>query len=298
MDAGIETLEKIRDIRGRLSPKLRVVADIILVDPDIARSKNINELAILCSVSEATLSRFVRSIGFHNYRDFQLRLAKESSPGRQTESVTFHPQHIHEDIARNDSVQTVIAKIAHRSANSARACLTTLDRSALEEAAQMVCRARTIYFFAAGLSVLAAQSALLRFSRIGKPSIFYHDRNTQLLIAGSLQPGALAIGISDSGRTNQTLSAITIARQAGAATLAVTSFPDSSLARQCDVSLITPAGYASATEELFYESMVSKFGQLVAIDALYALAAVQDFDNSVNLIGRGDDIICQSRKET
>jgi len=291
------TLEHIRGIRGRLSLKCRVIADKILSEPDLARDKNISELAEICAVSEATVSRFVRSIGSDNYRAFQLRIAKESSQNRDEFGISDDMKCLHEALSRHDSAKTIIAKISHRSADVARTCSTTLDMAAMERAAEMIHRAQVIYFFAAGLSILAAENALLRFSRIGKPAVFHREHNTQLLMSSSLHEGALAVGISDSGRTNHTVSTLALARQAGAATLAVTSFPDSPLARHGDVSLITPAGFASAAEPLIYERMISKFGQLVAIDALYALVAVQDFDSSAKLIDRGDNIIRQSRQE-
>lgn len=295
MSAEIGILEHIHGLRGGMRPALQLVADAILADPEAARSKNIKQLAAACAVSEASISRFVRSIGFDSYRSFQLRMVEEGAFGLSPRAAAPDEGYVYENIGRQDNAATILTKVAHRTSDVARACLSTLDAAAMERAAQMIRNADVVYLFAAGLSALAAENALLRFARIGKPAIFHRDRNNQLLLAGSLRDGALAIGISDSGRTHQTVSALTAAGQAGAATIAMTAFPDLPLARQADITLVTPAGYMSASEEPIYEDMVSKFGQLLAIDALYSLVAVQDFDASAAAVRQGDAIIRQSR---
>lgn len=294
MSTALGILEHIQSLRGSMKPTLQLVADAILARPE-TRGMNIKQLAAACEVSEASISRFVRGIGLPNYRAFQLRLAEEGGAGFTQRGQSPEEGLIYENIGRNDTAASILTKVAHRNADVARACLSTLDPKALEGAARMIGKANVLYFFAAGLSALAAENALLRFARIGKPAIFHRDRNNQLLIAGSMHPGALAIAISDSGRTNQTVMALTAARQAGAATIALTAFADSPLARQADVTLITPAGYMPAGDEPIYESMVSKFGQLLAIDVLYSLAAVHDFDASAAAVRRGDPFIQQSR---
>ena len=278
-----------------MKPALQTVADSILADPEAARSKNIKGLAAACAVSEASISRFVRGVGFPSYRAFQLRMVEEGAFSLPPRALSPDEGQIYENIGRRDNAATILNKVAHRTADLARDCLSTLDPAAMERAAHMVRAAEVVYFFAAGLSALAAENALLRFARIGKPAIFHRDRNNQLLIAGSLRKGALAIGISDSGRTHQTVSALAAARQTGARTIAMTAFPESPLARQAEVTLVTPAGYMPAGEEPIYESMISKFGQLLAIDALYSLTAVQDFDASAAAVRRGDPVIQQSR---
>lgn len=295
MNAKIGIIEQIQGLRGGMKPALQAVADAILADPEGARSKNIKDLAAACGTSEASISRFVRLIGLDNYRSFQLRMVRESGWGAPEGAPAPDDGQIYENIGRHDTAQTILHKVAHRTSDLARACLTTLDPERLEEAARMIRAAEVVYIFAAGSSALAAENALLRFARIGKPCIFHRDRNNQLLIAGALRKGALAIGISDSGRTQQTVGSLAAAKAAGAATIAMTAFVESPLARQSDVTLVTPAGYAPAGEEPLYESMVSKFGQLMAVDALYSLVALQDFDTSAQMVRMGDPIIQQSR---
>lgn len=294
MSVEIGLLEHIQSIRGRLKPTLQAVADVVLSRPAQASSMNLKELAAACDVSEASISRFVREIGLSSFRAFQLRMAEERASA--DDDAASDQGSIYESIGRDDTATTILTKVAHRNADVARACLSTLQPAALESAARLIRDAPALYFFAAGLSALAAENALMRFSRIGKPVILHRDRNHQLLTATALRPGSVAIAISDSGRTHQTVAALTAARETGARTIAITSFSESPLARGAEVVLITPTGYSAAGDEPLYESMVSKFGQLLTIDVLYSLVAVNDYDASLSSVRRGDAYIRQSRR--
>lgn len=290
----IGLVEHIQSIRGRLKPTLQQVADTVLARPAQVGGMNIKELALASDVSEASISRFVREIGLSSFRAFQLRMAEER--GAAEESQPLEQSAIYETIGRDDTASTILTKVAHRNADVARACLSTISPKALERAARLIRDASAVYFFAAGLSSLAAENGLMRFSRIGKPAIYHRDRNSQLLAAAAMKRGSVAIAISDSGRTHQTLLALTAAKASGARAIAITSFAESSVARAADVVLVTPTGYAAAGDEPLYESMVSKFGQLLTVDVLYSLTAVQDFEKAIASVRRGDEFIQQSRR--
>lgn len=294
MSFEIGLLEHIQSVRGRLKPTLQQVADTVLARPLQVGAMNIRDLAAASAVSEASISRFVREIGLSSFRAFQLRMAEERVGSE--EAVPGDQSSIYESIGRDDTASTILTKVAHRNVDIARACMSTLDAHALEKAAKMIRKAPALYFFAAGLSALAAENALMRFSRIGKPAILHRDRNSQLLSSAAIRRGSVAVAISDSGRTHQTVLALTAAKESGAGTIAITSFEESALARIADVTLITPTGYAAAGDEPLYESMVSKVGQLLTIDVLYSLVAVHDYDSSLASVSRGDAFIQQSRR--
>jgi RpiR family transcriptional regulator, carbohydrate utilization regulator len=290
----IGIFEHIQSIRGRLKPTLQQVADTVLSRRAQVGSMNIKDLAVACDVSEASISRFVREIGLSSFRAFQLKMAEERVAAEELQTV--EQSSIYETIGRDDTASTILTKVAHRNADVARACLSTITPKVLERAARLIRDANAVYFFAAGLSSLAAENGLMRFSRIGKPAIYHRDRNSQLLAAAAMKRGAVAIAISDSGRTHQTVLALTAAKASGARTIAITSFAESPVARVADVVLVTPTGYAAAGDEPLYESMVSKFGQLLTVDVLYSLTAVQDYDKSLASLRRGDAFIQQSRR--
>ena len=192
MGLEIGLLEHIQSIRGRLKPTLQQVANTVLARPADVSTMNLKDLALACDVSEASVSRFVREIGLPGFRAFQLRMTEERATADGAGDAAGDQGAIYETIGRGDTASTILTKVAHRNADLARACLSTLDPEAIREAAAMIAAAPATYFFAAGLSSLAAENAVMRFSRIGKPAIFHRDRNSQLLAATAIQPGAVA----------------------------------------------------------------------------------------------------------
>lgn len=59
---------------GQLRPAERCVADIVLEDVERAAEASSIELAVWAVVSESTVARFCRAIGFRSLRDLQKRL--------------------------------------------------------------------------------------------------------------------------------------------------------------------------------------------------------------------------------
>ena len=99
------------------------------------------------------------------------------------------------------------------------------------------------------------------------------------MVATILGAGDLVVAISDSGQSTSVVDVVASARAHGAATVAVTSVPDSPLARAAEMALYTasvPSGGA-----LYGEAVTSKWGQLLVVDALYAAYAARHFDETV-----------------
>jgi glucosamine--fructose-6-phosphate aminotransferase (isomerizing) len=80
-----------------------------------------------------------------------------------------------------------------------------------------------------------------------------------------IEPGTLVVGISQSGETRDTISALQLARARGARTLAVTNMVDSQITREADAVLTTRAGLEmSVAASKTFTAQVSLF-YLVAL---------------------------------
>lgn len=278
-----------------LNPTLQRVARIVVERAGDARTMNIKDLADVCEVSQSSISRFVRAVGAATFQEFRIRLAEDvtRSAVRQPAAPTLA---VYEGIAAEDDSSAILAKVARCQADVLAATAGSLSRAALEEAADLVSHAATLLFFGVGSSSLAAEDALMRFSRIGKAAVFNRDLNIQMCFASGATSSTVAVGISNSGRTALTVDALAEARLQGARTIAITSSVNSPLAAQADVVLLTAVPLGTRGREGLYKSMVSKMGQLLAIDTLYALVAVKDHQRSLDRIKHTDGLIARSRK--
>jgi len=111
------------------------------------------------------------------------------------------------------------------------------------EIAALARQTRQVLFFARGTSDNAAvygsyliQTRAERLASLGAPSVAtaYHSRIDLT--------GVLAVGLSQSGQTQEIIQTLEWARDCGAAILAITNGPASPIAELADVTLVTVAG--------------------------------------------------------
>ncbi|CAM5770923.1 RpiR family transcriptional regulator [Labrys miyagiensis] len=292
--AQAEITRRINALRGGLNPTLQRVADFVLGRTLDAKAMSIRELAGEAGVSQASVSRFVRLVGAESYQDFRIMLAEGLT--RRAAGARSGEHEVYEGIAPGDDAAAIIAKVSRRQTEIIAGAALTLDPGELQKAADLVSAHHTLIFFAVGSSLLAAENGVMRFLRIGKACIFNRDANIQMFSVAGLAGRAVAIGISDSGRTRSTVEALREARALGMPTIAVTSAAGSPLTRHADAVLNLPGAAPEPTGgEGMYESMVSKMAQLTAMDALYALVAVQDHDKALERLDYTDAVIARSR---
>lgn len=141
--------------------------------------------------------------------------------------------------------------------------------------------ARTINLFGIGQSQLVCRDFEAKLMRINKQCHAYGDWHNQLLSAKNMSERDLAVAISYSGMTRETVECARAARETGACVIAMTRAQlDSPLARQADYVL-----NVSASEPLLRSgAMASRMSQLVVIDMLYAACVTEDFERCSAII--------------
>ena len=166
-----------------------------------------------------------------------------------------------------------------------------LDGAALGRAAEALAQARVIQFCATGNSLAGAQDAAYRFMRIGKLSLYYLDPTLQAVAARLLTPADVAIGISYSGSSKNTVNALGLAHDAGATTICITTHQRSPINAVADIAL-----YTSARGTLFQEdAMSTRITQLSVMDALFVLTALRLPDAALESIGLTEAMLADTK---
>jgi len=251
-------LLKVASLYPSFNDAERKVADTILHRPEAVRALSITRLGELAGVSQTTVNRFCRSLGCKGYTDFKLALVEEMVAQRQ-----FVPE-VHSDVTDDDSLEIVVQKVMSQDLEVIRDTLENLDMEAFTQAVETVAKARVIGTFGVGSSHPVAMDLYYRFLRMGFQSVFSSDSHMQAINAALLKPGDAAVVISHSGETQDTLDAIKLAQETGATTICVTNFPQSTLARRCDICLLT----SSKKSYWLNEAIVTRLPQLALLDAL------------------------------
>jgi len=277
-------LNAIRDRLPSLSRKERALAEYILEHPQEATRSSITELADKSGASMATITRFCRAMHLDGFADFKLKLAEQlASP------VAVHT---YQDIVAGNTLPSIVAAMEANHIRSITDTSRLLDYNALERAVAALSAAKQIDFYGMATSGLVAQDAYQKFIRIGKKAFASSDPHLQITSAANLSPGDVAMGISYSGETPETLDALRCAKERGAIVISLTKYGANSLASLADIPLFS----SSLEEGMRRGDMASRIAQLHVIDILFTGLVSTQFNEEVPKLERTYHYVQKYRK--
>lgn len=246
-------LDAIRTQYDSLSKSEKKVALAVLEQPELAIAENITALAKKADVSEPTVVRFCRAIGFDGWHAFKMKLAQglALAPGAD------------ESPALEDLAADLVNKICSRSINTLLDLRNSLDANAVEQALQVLSRASRIEFYGQGTSGIVAADAQHKFFRSGVPTVAYADPHIHSIAASLLEKGDAVVAISQRGNSIALLRSVQLARSCGAdvVVLAPSGTPLAELA-----TVLIPIDLHFHTDP--YTPISARLAHLVVIDIL------------------------------
>jgi DNA-binding MurR/RpiR family transcriptional regulator len=262
----LDVLSNVRQALPRLSSSEARVAAAIIADPTVVVDLTITDLAHLCGTSLSTVARFCQTLGYTGYREFRMEVATSISR-EAAERDRFGLAD--SDINPDDSASEVVAKIAFHEVLAIEQTAQGLDVAVLDRVVGAIAGAGHVDLYGFGASGLTAQDLQQKLARIGISAFCSVDVHLALVSAALRKPGDVAIGISHSGLTTETIHALTVAGEAGAMTVAITNSPESPIADAADSVLTTQA------RESTYRigAMSSRIAQLALVDFLFVRVA-------------------------
>jgi DNA-binding MurR/RpiR family transcriptional regulator len=264
-DIGI--LVTVRSLLPNLAPVERRVAQAVLDDPQGVAWRSISELARACGTSATSVVRFCRAVGLHGYPE--LRLALAGAVARDGAMAIAAASH---DIGPDDDAAAITRKIAYADAQAVTDTASHLDITILVQVTEALAKASRIDIYGVGASGHVALDLQMKLQRIGRPAFAWPDPHMAISSASLRGAGDVAIGLSHTGTTVDTIDALREARSHGATTAAVTNFPWSPITEIADFVLVT-----AARETAFRSgAMTSRIAQLTVVDCLFVTLAQQD----------------------
>jgi glucokinase len=247
-------MDRIRQLQQELTPAEQRVASLVLEQPRLVLNEPIAGIARLADVSQPTVIRFCRSLGFLGLADFKLKFAS---------SLTGAIPVRHSQVRHSDSTHDLSAKVIDNTVSAILKFRDQLDVRAIDRAIELVSRAKRIEFYAMGNARVVALDGQHKFFRFRIPTALYGDSHLFSLAADLLGPGDVVVAISNSGRLPELLSAVDKARAAGADVIAISS-SQSPLARRASVVLAVD----HPEDNTSFLSMISRVLQLLLIDIM------------------------------
>jgi DNA-binding MurR/RpiR family transcriptional regulator len=284
-----DVLVALRGLKPTLVPSKRRVAALILRDPARASTQTISELARAAGTSETTVLRLCHELGVSGYRELRVALAAES--GR--EQGRADNQQVGGDIGRHDDLDAIVEKVTGADQRAIADTARVIDRKALAQAVRLTAAARRIDIVGVGASAVVALDLQQKLHRIGLIAYAWSDTHAALTAAAILGPKDLAIGVSHTGATLDTIDAIREASARGAHTIALTGVPGSPLAAAADLLLVT------ADRETTFRSgaTASRIAALSVVDVLFVAVAQQRYDRTVSALAATREAVASRRTD-
>ena len=247
-------IHRIAENRTQLRKSELKVADTVLAHAKDVINMRIVDLANLSEVSEPTVIRFCRAIGFDGFQSFKLQLAQQLGLG------SVYTQFAVDD---SDTVADLRNKVFDTTIGSLLTVRDELDPDILEQAINTIAKARRLEFYGFGASGSVASDAQHKFFRLQLSTTAYTDPHIQNMSAVSLDREDVVVAISQSGKTKALLESVQLAMDAGATVIGLAP-AGTPLNRRCSI----PITVNMEEDQQASTPVSSRIAHLVVIDVL------------------------------
>jgi len=231
--------------------------EAILADLHFATHATTTQLARRAEVSEPTVTRLGRALGFKNTREMKVHLAQALAIG----GAYLRPAPPSTVPESASQIISTVCSRAHASLDLISVALANVDVAAL---GRLLAQAERILIYGTGgSSSMAANELHNRLFRLGLNSCAYIDPQLQRMSASVAGPGSVVVAFSISGRIRSVNDALKIGKQYGAHTIAVT-VQDSPLAMAAD----TLVPFHFQEDDNLYKPSSSRYALLAVLDIL------------------------------
>jgi DNA-binding MurR/RpiR family transcriptional regulator len=225
--------------------------------PDVPHTA-IAKLAITSGVGEATITRFVKKMGFASLQAFKLALAEELTEGTNRYIINS-------SISCGESALVTGRKLLDANIGTLEKTLASLMEGSVESCAALMRSAKRLRFIGLGNSGFVAQDTAYKFYRIGFESLGLDNSHTMLIMASLAGPGDVIVAVSHSGKSPEVLKTVKLAQENGARAIAITSNKSSGIGRIANIHIT----YEAKESMLETGSITTKLAQFFIMDLIY-----------------------------
>lgn len=272
-------LSTIKTEYQHLTKKEKTVADYILKHPQEVVSMPIAALAEAGGVVQSVIIRCCQSLGFRGYSELKLSLAKELT---RNEQFNYAPY-----IGAEDTSGNILNKIFAANIKTLHDTLAGIDRSVLNQVVDLLGTAKNIYIYGIGTSSGIALDFQYRLMQLGYTAFCFTDVVSMKVSTLNIGSDDVAFGISNSGRTVATVDALQLAKDKGAKTVCLTSFPRSNIIARSDFPLVV------YTDEIQYpiEAISARIAHISVLDVIAVSLSAKNPDSATEKSAQIHDLI-------
>jgi DNA-binding MurR/RpiR family transcriptional regulator len=276
-----EVLSRIRSRLQGLDGEEKLLAEYILLNHESIPSLSLVQLAKEAQVHPSTVVQFCTDVGCDGFHGLHTALSQIDSVAA---SVFF--DHVH-DFDLEHIVTSVFDDIKQMLDET----LESLDMKSMQEAVDAILAANDIVVVGMGTSGSTAQEFVYRLQWIGVQCKQHVDPHRQLMAITLLDENDLVIAVSHSGRTQNVVNALKLAKMRGAKTMCITDFPHSPVTEFADISLCA----IHVENSLGVEMVATRAAHLAIVDAIMVAVALADRERAIESIKTNERLLVNLR---
>ncbi len=247
----------LRQIKKSL-PDLRkseqTVAEFVLKDPKSIIMMKTAEASNEMGISEPTLIRFCKAIGFSGFQEFKINLSQQ---------LAADDYFVMYEINEDDSIHELCEKVFDTTISEILNVRSQIDQAILENAIETLVNAKRVEFYAFGGSAPVAMDGQHKFFRLKISSSYISDPHLQFMSANSLEKDDVVVAISQSGTTSALIDSVKIVRKNGVKVIGIMP-GNTPLSNLCDFPLNIDVG----VENRITKPVTSRIAYTAVIDVL------------------------------
>lgn len=278
-------LMNIKNKYHSLTKTEKKVAEYILKNSENVVKMSVDELSQNCGAVKSAVIRCCKSLGFSGYSELKIALAVELSKNKQLNYVPY--------IYPEDNVSDILDKVFSANVKTLHDTAENINRQLLNKVTEVLAKADMIYIYGIGTSAAIVNDFQYRLMQLGYRAVCYTDVALMKISTLNIKKGDAAIGISHSGRTVATIDTIKLAKEHGAETICITSYPESLITDECDYPIEV------FTDEIQYpvEAVSARIAHISVIDAITIALSAKDYENAVERAAKSHELIDSVRYE-
>ncbi|MCJ8343588.1 MAG: MurR/RpiR family transcriptional regulator [Cetobacterium sp.] len=254
-------LLKIKEIRDKLTNKELKVADYIEKNLEEVKNLNTYEMGNRCDVSQASIVRFSKKLGYSGFPEFKIALSSDIGRQEMENSISI----IHEEIKVDDSSEDTGKKVAYENIKAIEDTCKLIDYKELEKAVELLDKAKRIFILGGGFSGIAGRDFQYKLLELGKMAIFESDPHIQYSNFSTIEKEDVVFVISQGGKSLDIFNILQEPKRRGVKIISLTKFSPNPVREIGDIKLSTVA----EKNNFRSTALSSRIAQLTVIDMIY-----------------------------
>ena len=264
------------------------IANYILKNKEKILEMSIQELALNTYSSTSTIVRLCRKIGLKGYKNFKIKLSAELQ--KKYENISNVDANF--PFTDDDSYMEISKKIFELTNESLAQTYQLLSSEILEEAVQMLLKAKRVGIFANGDTFIKALGFQNRMMKINTNIILSPIPNESQQLALTFNKEDCAIVISYSGENKDTLRISEILKDNACQIITISANPQSHISNISDLVLPLPR---KESQSIKFSTFASQVAIEYVLNILYSCWFVADYDKNQKTRIKAETMLLDTR---